>query len=112
MQRKLFKTLDGQLVRLRPPVHRQDGDGSYLPWVDDLWRVDARFPVKGAVARLTNIRTMHLFDVFGDGVQEFRAPDVVFVRSQLTLKGNEVLREELADRRLAYAGSRVRKQNA
>jgi hypothetical protein len=47
-------------------------------------------------------------DVYSDGVQEFRQPNQLILKEQLTLTPRGVLREALPDRRMAYAVSERR----
>lgn len=59
---------------------------------DDSWRLAT---VARDAVELHNPHTGHVVRLGFDAIQEFRAPDVLVLRCQLTLCGNRVIQEPL-----------------
>jgi hypothetical protein len=89
-----LKKNQGSEVRLRPIPGRREGvAGQALPSVDDTWTI---YAVEKGKVELHNIRTGHFVKLGNDNVQEFRSPNFLMLRCQLTLVGAEVLLEPLS----------------
>ncbi|MCI0602505.1 hypothetical protein L0156_05780 [bacterium] len=84
--RELQKNI-GKLFRIRPKVQRITVDGKDLPFEDDKWILEKDGQGK---LFLQNTRTAHVFRLSGGNVKEFREPDFILLRAQLTLRGNAV----------------------
>lgn len=91
--RQLQKNV-GQQLRLRPIPHRLEDDGRHLPPKDDPWRVDALLDHPDRV-RLENVRTGHVIELQPDNIREYRSPDFLVLRCQLSLAAREVRVEPL-----------------
>ena len=90
MNKTALKRMAGKTVRLLPQVARETEQGEWLPPEDDYWRIQ-----QASAGSLTiyNLRTGHIYDLGCDNVIEFRSPDFLMLRCQLTLKGIHVLLE-------------------
>jgi hypothetical protein len=84
----------GRQLRLRPLPHRRERDGTYLHEIDDLWSLQVLLAGPDRL-RLVNIRTGHVVELQPDNVREYRSPDFLILRCQLTLTDHEVLIEPL-----------------
>lgn len=104
MNRKGLAGLHGRTIRLRPLPRRFDKRLGWLPSIDDAWRLE-RTTVSKAPVRASNLATGHFIDLSADNVFEFREPDVVVLKSQLTLTARQVLAEPLPDPRARYSTS-------
>jgi hypothetical protein len=82
----------GQHVRLRPKVMRRAPTGELLPFQDDNWSID-RVDEKGVT--IHNISTGHIVTLGNDNVREYRTPDFLILRCQLTLQVNRVVIEPI-----------------
>lgn len=60
--------------------------------MDDGWTI---YAVEEGMVELHNIRTSHFVRVGNDIIQEFRSPNFLILKCQLTLSGPEVLVEPL-----------------
>lgn len=81
----------GSAVRLRPLPQRVNHltGGALLP-EDDNWTI---VRIEGSAVRLQNHRTAHVVDLGNDNIREFRTPDFLLLRCQLTLTGTDVVIE-------------------
>ena len=80
-------------VRLRPIAHRlRTATGEILPPVDDQWSITR---VEKGQIELLNLRTHHVRELGNDNIREFRSPDFLLFRCQLTLTERDVLIEPL-----------------
>jgi len=83
----------GRDVKIRPMVRSENaGTGSVLALVDDLWKVDK---VESRTVELLNLRTKQSVEIQGDNFREFRTPNFLMLRCQLTLTEEHVLIEPL-----------------
>lgn len=82
-------------MKLRPIARRLTPDGRELPSIDDDWMLRA---VQDGLAELENLRTGHLLRLGYDNIREFRTPNFLLLRCQITLKGNSALIEPLVGR--------------
>ena len=101
MNREGLRLLRGRVVKLRPAVQRLLPSGLFLPSIDDDWFVEHAPPANGVV-RVHNQATGHFVDLGTDNVYEFRGPDNLVLKEQLTLSGRDVLRDPLPDPRFRY----------
>jgi hypothetical protein len=101
MKRQGLRELIGKTIKLRPAVRRRWLDGSDLPSIDDDWFVTRSF-TPNAVVRAVNSTTGHFIDLSHDNVYEFREPNFVVLKEQLTLRGINVDRDPLPDPRARY----------
>lgn len=103
MNAAMLRRMHTSYVRIRPVVQRRLApDAPFLRPTDGEWWIDARSMAPGAVVRLHHPPTGHFVDVYSDSIQEFRQPDQLILKEQLTLTPRGVLREALPDRRMAY----------
>lgn len=80
-------------VRLRPLPRRLDNrTGSWLQPLDDEWLIRE---ITSTGVRLHNIRTDHDFTLGADNIREYRTPDFLLLRCQLTLHGPAILVEPI-----------------
>jgi hypothetical protein len=79
----------GRLLRLRPIPHRRQPDGLHLPDIDEPWRLDEILQAPTRL-RLVNPATGHFVELESDNVREYRSPDHLILRCQLTLRGRHV----------------------
>jgi hypothetical protein len=83
----------GSAVHLRPiPVRFQTATQEVLPRTDDLWTI---YKVEDGKVELHNPRTMRVVVLEGDNIREFRSPNFLLLRCQLTLTEEQVLIEPL-----------------
>jgi hypothetical protein len=101
MNRKKLRGLHGMTVRLRPLPRRFDERLGWLTAIDDRWRIEApRSP--SHLIRAINQATGHFVDLSPDNVFEFREPDMIVLKTQLTLTDRQVLSEPVPDPRAPY----------
>jgi len=101
MNRKNLRGLHGKTVRLRPIPRRFDSRLGWLPPVEDHWRIEAP-KANAAAVRASNLATGHFIDLSSDNVFEFREPDFIVLKAQLTLTARQVLSDPLPDPRARY----------
>jgi hypothetical protein len=82
---------EGSQVKLRPPAASVTATGRRVS-ADDFWTI--RHIERGSV-ELENQRTGHVATVANDNIQEFRSPNFLALRCQLTLTDSGVLSEPL-----------------
>jgi len=83
----------GSAVRLRPvPGRFQTETQEVLPPIDDQWTI---YKVEDGKVELHNPRTMHVVALGSDNIREFRSPNFLMLRCQLTLTEEQVLIEPL-----------------
>jgi hypothetical protein len=90
--RELSKQV-GRTFRLRPVPFQRGSDGARLPPSDDYWLLEA---ITGAPAtlRLAN-HDGRVIELQSDNIQEFRSPEFLMLRCQLTLTPDRVELEPL-----------------
>ncbi len=93
MNRKHFSKLDGRDLRIRPiPIWRGSA-GERLPGIDDAWHVEIlENPFR---ARLTNTRTGHCVELQADNIREYRSPDFLLLRCQVTINPDQLVVEPI-----------------
>jgi hypothetical protein len=79
----------GMNLRLRPMPIRVDRDGSHMPQADDPWQLEALLDTPPRV-RLVNLPTGHFIELQPDNIREYRSPDFLLLRCQLTIEGSRV----------------------
>lgn len=84
MNRKRMRENIGQLLRLRPIATRKDG-ATQLPSLDDDWRLEQ---CTDTALELHNVRTQHVLHLGADHVHEFRTPNFLVLKAQVTISGN------------------------
>lgn len=100
--------LVGKLVRVRPAVKRQLGDGTLLPSIEDDWRVEKDLSGE-AVVVMHNLPTGYVVPLWRDGVFEFREPNTLVLKEQITfVAGAGLLRDPLPDPRARYTPPALR----
>jgi hypothetical protein len=79
----------GRRLHLRPIAQRVSDDGTRLPLIDDLWRLDT---IQDGPQRLSlvNIVTGHVVELQPDNVREYRSPHFLVLRCQLRLTSTGV----------------------
>jgi hypothetical protein len=83
----------GTPVRIRPIAKRQEAStGQFLEPKDDNWYINR---VASGVVDLQNSRTGHVASLGNDCVREYRSTAHLRLSVQLTLRGQEVLREPI-----------------
>lgn len=88
MNKAKLKQMQGRAIRLHPlPFRSRGGDP-----MDDTWDVDS---VSEGSLSLSNRRTGHRFRLYFDSVLEYREPDLLMLKVQLTLTDESVLQEPL-----------------
>ena len=102
MKKRALRAMDGRVVHVLPAVQRRQPNGDRLPILDDEWLVSTFGVVAPVVVTLTNLATHHVLDIFPDSVLEFRYPDSLVLREQLTIRGFAILRTPLPHPALAY----------
>jgi hypothetical protein len=81
----------GSAVYLRPvPGRLQTATQKVLPPIDDQWTI---YKVEDGKVELHNLRTMHVVALGSDNIREFRTPNFLMLRCQLTLTEEQVLIE-------------------
>ncbi|MGH9460196.1 MAG: hypothetical protein ACRD1X_03200 [Vicinamibacteria bacterium] len=90
MNAKQFSKNLGRRVRLRPIAKRQLADGTPLPLIDDEWFVER---IEEHHVVLHNLRTDHILELGFDNIREFRSPQFLLLRCQVTLRGISVIIE-------------------
>jgi hypothetical protein len=85
----------GKQFRLRPPVSVLSPDGKSVQGADDAWTL---LPLKGKFIELKNPRTDHLLRLGFDNLREFRTPDFLLTKCNVTLAGNEVKIEPIVEK--------------
>lgn len=95
MNLKQLRNHLGTTLRLRPlPIRMAEGQVE-LPPLDDLWRLEDVL-AKPSRVMLVNTHTGHVATLQYDNVREFRSPDFLLLRCQLTLTPLTVELEPLA----------------
>jgi hypothetical protein len=79
----------GLLMRLRPFPIRVGQDGQVLPQIDDHWRLEAILDGPTRL-KLSNQATGHVLELQSDNVREYRSPDFLLLRCQLTIDSRGV----------------------
>lgn len=108
-----LRKLAGSVVRVRPPVRRLEvgptgAPSRLLPIIDYDWMVKRPSDPRATV-ELHCLPTGHFVELGSDGVYEFRYPNFLILKFQLTLTNDRrVLKEPLPDPRTRYARSRRR----
>ena len=92
MNKKQAKSWVGNTYKLRPSAILMTEDGQRLPQEDDSWLVSE---VTDKYVNISNQRTEHQWKLGSDDIREFRNPDFLLLRCQITLKGSQVLSEPL-----------------
>lgn len=82
----------GRKFRLRPIAIRLSETGERLPQEDDIWSVSE---VADDAVTINNLRTGHQWDLGLDNVREFRTPDFLLLRCQISLQARRVISEPL-----------------
>jgi hypothetical protein len=96
MNKEQFKKNIGNRLKLRPPIQRRilphefPGLGGEIFTTDDEWIVEN---VSGNGVELRNTATGHVITLGYDNIREFRSPNFLLLRCQLTLEGNRVIIE-------------------
>jgi hypothetical protein len=90
---QLKKKNQGSTVHLRPvPARFQTMTQTFLSPIDDPWTI---YKVEDGKVELHNLRTAHVVVLGSDNVREFRSPNFLLLRCQLTLTDEQVLIEPL-----------------
>jgi hypothetical protein len=92
----------GKEFRLRPMVTRVLEDGTSLDPLDDKWRLES---ITDKVVRLLNTRMGHKLELGIDNLREFRSPDFLLSKCNVTLKGREILIEPFIEKPIKAAQS-------
>ena len=80
-------------IGLRPlPIRLRTETGEVLPPLDWKWTL---LRIEGRKVQLNNIATGHVVQVANDNIREYRTPDFLLLRCQLTLTERDVLIEPL-----------------
>jgi hypothetical protein len=79
----------GRQLHIRPLPQRVNEDGTRLPTIDDLWRLDAILDGPERLS-LVNISTGHVVELQPDNVREYRSPHYLVLRCQLRLTSTGV----------------------
>ena len=80
-------------VKIRPMARSETvGTGSVPTPIDDLWKVQN---VESRAVELLNLRTKQSVEIRGDNFREFRTPNFLILRCQLTLTEKDVLIEPI-----------------
>lgn len=83
----------GSELRLRPlPIRLRTETGEVLPPQDWKWTL---LRIEGGKVQLNNIATDHVVQLANDNIREYRTPDFLLLRCQLTLTERDVLIEPL-----------------
>lgn len=101
MNKAKLREMDGRHVRVYPTVERV-WIGQRLPLLDQAWRVEISREKKPFM-RLVSVRSGHCLEIYEDGVQEFREPDVLWVKDQFTITERGIRRRPVPDRRAVAA---------
>jgi hypothetical protein len=81
-----------KLFRLRPVPYRVTMAGEWLDSVDYQWECSE---IKNEFVQLTNISTGHFVNLGYDHVREYLSPDMLILKSQITLHGPRLYVEPL-----------------
>lgn len=93
MQVEQLRKNIGSQLRLRPiPIRLRTATGEVLPPEDDQWTL---LRIENGRVELHNIRTGHVAQLGNDNIREYRTPDFLLLRCQLTLTERNVLIEPL-----------------
>jgi hypothetical protein len=79
----------GTNLRLRPIPNRVAQNGTQMPVSDDLWQLEALLERPPRI-RLVNLPTGHFIELQPDNIREYRSPDFLLLRCQLTIEGPTV----------------------
>src|SRR5687768_876704 len=74
----------GRQLRIRPIAQRLENNGSLLPAIDDKWTLDTILSAPSRL-RLSNTRTGHFVELEPDNVREYRSPDFIILRCQVSI---------------------------
>lgn len=110
MNRRKLAGLHGKAVRIRPIPKRFDPRLGWLAPVEDHWSVQAPSAAQGPI-RATNQATGHFVDLSSDNVYEFREPDILVLKTQLTLTGRGLFSDPLPDPRTRYVAPKLQAQS-
>ena len=110
MNRKKLASLHGKAVRLRPIPRRFDHQLGWLRPIEDYWSVQAPHS-GGSPLRATNQATGHFVDLSSDNIYEFREPDILVLKTQLTLTGRGLFSDPLPDPRTRYVAPKLQAQS-
>ena len=94
MDARKLKNQIGSLLRLRPPPMRVTDDGGQLGACDDPWTLSEILAGPTRV-RLVNSLTGHVLVLQSDNIREYRSPDFLLLRCQLTIKPREIAIEPI-----------------
>jgi len=100
---QMLEQSNGKLMKIRPMVHRQEVDGRMLPDIDDDWQMRVKSNQGRRQVEILNTRTGHILSLDSDNLQEFRTPNFLILKAQLTLCWNNILFEPLPDIRARFA---------
>lgn len=99
MNKGQFKKNIGNRLKLRPLVQRRilphefpGLGGELLPPMDDEWIAEK---ISDSGVELRNTATGHVITLGFDNIREFRSPNYLLLRCQLTLEGNQVIIEPI-----------------
>lgn len=94
MNIRQLKKQVGTNLRLRPMPIRVGHDGTQLPESDDPWHLEAIVDTPPRV-RLVNLPTGHFVELQPDNIREYRSPDFLLLKCQLTIEGRSVRLEPI-----------------
>jgi hypothetical protein len=106
MNRKQLDRLHGKPVRIRPIPKRFDHQLGWLTPIEDYWDIQAPEP-RVRPPRATNQATGHFIDLTSDNVYEFRNPDLLILKTQITLTGRGLFSDPLPDPRARHAAPKL-----
>ena len=89
MNLKQLSTQLGCLYRLRPSPLRLSPDGALVPSPSEQWRLEAVLD-RPARVRLGNTHTHNTIEMGADNIREYRTPDFLLLRCQLTIAEDTV----------------------
>lgn len=87
MNKRQLTKLIGTTVKLRPRPQR---DGKYVPDERNKWHVLEETEDKKGLA-LKNVLTNHEFVIAYDNINQYRSPDLILLRGQPILKGEQTV---------------------
>lgn len=90
MNKKQALHWTGKEFRTRPGAIRMTEGGQRLEQRDETWLVG---DVSDIAATISNVSTGQIYELGLDNIREFRTPDFLLLRCQLTIKGEEVVAE-------------------
>jgi hypothetical protein len=92
MNKAHFRDSLGKLFRLRPLPYRITVWGELLPPADWQWQCT---DIRKDFLHLSNISTGHFVDLGFDHIREYLSPDILILKSQMTLQGQSLYLEPL-----------------